>query len=64
VNYSRMPPKTPESDQFAGSQPGAPDTVWCTTGQSGVPDRAKSWLLEPSPFLLLFSLILALRQMY
>jgi hypothetical protein len=64
VNYSRTPPKTPESDQFARSQPGAPDTVWCTTGQSGVPDRGESWLLEPSPFLLLFSLILALRQMY
>jgi hypothetical protein len=38
VNYSRMPPNIPESGQFAGSQPGAPDTVWCTTGQSGVPD--------------------------
>jgi hypothetical protein len=38
VNYSRTPPKTPERSQFAGSQPGAPDTVRCTTGQSGVPD--------------------------
>jgi hypothetical protein len=38
VNYSRTPPKTPESGQFAGSQPGAPDTVRCTIGQSGVPD--------------------------
>jgi hypothetical protein len=38
VNYSCTPPKTPESSQFAGSQPGAPDTVRCTTGQSGVPD--------------------------
>jgi hypothetical protein len=64
VNYSRMPPSSPESGQFAGSQPGAPDTVRCTTGQSGVPDRAESWLLQPSPFLLLFSLILALRQIY
>jgi hypothetical protein len=64
VNYSRTAPKTPESGQFAGSQPGAPDTVRCTTGQSGVPDRAESWLLQPSPFLLLFSLILALRQIY
>jgi hypothetical protein len=64
VNYSRTPPKTPESGQFAGSLPGAPDTVRCTTGQSGVPDRAESWLLQPSPFLLLFSLILALRQIY
>jgi hypothetical protein len=29
VNYSRTPPKTPESGQFVGSQPGAPDTVRC-----------------------------------
>jgi hypothetical protein len=36
VNYSRMPPNSPESGQFTGGQPGAPDTVWCTTGQSGV----------------------------
>jgi hypothetical protein len=64
VNYSRTTPNSPESGQFAGSQPGAPDTVRCTTGQSGVPDRAESWLLQPSPFLLLFSLILALRQIY
>jgi hypothetical protein len=34
----------PESGQFAGDQPGAPDTIWCTTGQSGVPDCAESWL--------------------
>jgi hypothetical protein len=54
VNYSRTPPKTPESGQFAGSQPGAPDTVRCITGQSGVLDGAESWLLQPSPFLLLF----------
>jgi hypothetical protein len=64
VNYSRTPPKSPESGQFAVSQHGAPYTVWCTTGQSDVPDRAESWLLQPSPFLLLFSLILALRQIY
>jgi hypothetical protein len=40
VNYSRTPPNISESGQFAGSQPGAPDTVRCTTGQSGVPDIA------------------------
>jgi hypothetical protein len=38
VNYSHTPPKTPESGQFARSQPGAPDTVRCTTGQSSVLD--------------------------
>jgi hypothetical protein len=40
VNYSRTPPNFPESGQFTGNQPGAPDTVRCTTGQSGVLDRA------------------------
>jgi hypothetical protein len=38
VNYSRTPPIFPETGLFAGCQPGAPDTVRCTTGQSGVPD--------------------------
>jgi hypothetical protein len=36
VNYSRTPPKFPESGQFTGDQPGTPDTIRCTTGQSGV----------------------------
>jgi hypothetical protein len=44
VNYSRTPPIFLESGLFTGSQPGAPDTVWCTTGQSGVPSRAGLWL--------------------
>jgi hypothetical protein len=47
----------------------SPELVW-RTGHcpvhhrtlSSVPDRAESWLLQPSPFLFLFSLILALRQ--
>jgi hypothetical protein len=38
VNYSRTPPIFSESGLFTGSQPSAPDTVRCTTGQSGVPD--------------------------
>jgi hypothetical protein len=32
VNYSRTPPIFPVSGLFIGSQPGAPDTVRCTTG--------------------------------
>jgi hypothetical protein len=40
VNYSRSPPNSPESGLFTGVQPGTPDTVRCTTGQSGVPSRA------------------------
>jgi hypothetical protein len=39
VNYSRTPPNSPESGQFAGSQPGAPDTVQCTTGHYPVHHR-------------------------
>jgi hypothetical protein len=38
MNYSRTPPIFPESSLFIGGQPGAPNTVRCTTGQSGVPD--------------------------
>jgi hypothetical protein len=38
VNYSRMSSNSPESSLFTGVQPGAPDTVRCTTGQSGVLD--------------------------
>jgi hypothetical protein len=50
VNYSRTPPNIPESGQFAESQPGAPDTVRGTTGQSGVPDYAENWLLRAKFF--------------
>jgi hypothetical protein len=39
VNYSRTPPSNPESSEFTANQPGAPDTIWCTTGQSSVPCR-------------------------
>jgi hypothetical protein len=38
VNYSHTPPNSPESGLFPGGPPSAPDTVRCTTGQSGVPD--------------------------
>jgi hypothetical protein len=44
VNYSRTPPDIPERGLFTGVQLGAPDTVRCTTGQSGVPSRADLWL--------------------
>jgi hypothetical protein len=37
VIYSRTPPSRPESRQITRRQPGTPDTVWCTTGQSGAP---------------------------
>jgi hypothetical protein len=53
VNYSRPPLIFPESGLFTGVQPGAPDTVWCTTGQSGVPDRAGHWLHTAKSFAIL-----------
>jgi hypothetical protein len=39
VIYSRTTPSIPESSRFNAGQPGAPDTVWCATEQSGVPGR-------------------------
>jgi hypothetical protein len=37
VNYSRTPLITSREQQVRLSQPGAPDTVRCTTGQAGAP---------------------------
>jgi hypothetical protein len=37
VNYSRTPPSKYREQRVHQSQPGAPDTVRCTTGQSGAP---------------------------
>jgi hypothetical protein len=37
VNYSRTPLITSREQQVRLSRPGAPDTVRCTTGQSGAP---------------------------
>jgi hypothetical protein len=54
VNYSRTPPNFPESGLLTGVQPGAPDTVRCTTGQSGVPDRAELWLYSANSFAFVF----------
>jgi hypothetical protein len=36
VNYSRTPLRFPESSPFTAGQPGAPDTVQCTTGHCPV----------------------------
>jgi hypothetical protein len=57
VNYSRTPP-TNSREWPVRQRP-----AW-RTGQSGVPDCAESWLLQPRSFLLLFSLIPALRKIY
>jgi hypothetical protein len=62
VNYSRTPPIFPESGLFTGSQPCAPDTVRCTTGQSGMPDRAGLWLHQAKSFVILSFHVSSLRQ--
>jgi hypothetical protein len=56
VNYSRTPLHFPESSQFTAGQPGARDTVRCTTGQSGVPGQSWCWMhiANSFPFLFLF----------
>jgi hypothetical protein len=53
VNYSRTPPNFPDSSPFTGVQPGPADTIRCTTGQSGVPDRAGLWLHTAKSFAIL-----------
>jgi hypothetical protein len=56
VNYSRTSPMNSQERPVRSSQPGAPDTVRCTTGQSGAPRLRWLWLkqscLSPICFLL------------
>jgi hypothetical protein len=47
VNFSRTWRRIPESGQLTRRQPGAPDTVRCTTGQSGAP-RLRRVLAAPA----------------
>jgi hypothetical protein len=47
VIYSRTPPSRSESRLFIGTGPSTPDTVRCTTGQSGAP-RPSSLLAKHS----------------
>ena len=55
VNYSRTPPMKSREQRVRKSQPGALNTVRCTTGQSGAPDRNSLLAVhsQHSPFLLL-----------
>jgi hypothetical protein len=50
VIFSRTPSSILESSTFTGDQPGAPNTVRCTIGQSGVPVRAEVWLPRAKSF--------------
>jgi hypothetical protein len=55
VNFSRTPSAISRERPLRPRQPGAPDTVRCTTGQSGAPDRNSLLAVhnQHSPFLLL-----------
>jgi hypothetical protein len=60
--YSRTPPSKSRERPVRQSQPGAPDTVRCTTGQSGVPRLSRLLAASSQVFPIDFSLILAHRQ--
>jgi hypothetical protein len=62
VNFSRTPPMISRERPVRQSQSGAPDTVRCTTGQSGVPRPSRLLAASSQAFPIEFSLILALRQ--
>jgi hypothetical protein len=62
MNYSRTPLNFSRERPFHRRQPGAPDTVQCTTGQSMCQTELRFGYMKPSLFLILFSLFLALRQ--
>jgi hypothetical protein len=54
VNFSRTPSANSREQPVRPRQSGAPNTVRCTTGQSGALDRTESWLYTAKPFSLLF----------
>jgi hypothetical protein len=58
VNFSRTPPTKSRERPFHQSQPGAPDTVRCTTGQSGAPRLSRVLAARSKSFPIVFSLIL------
>jgi hypothetical protein len=62
VNYSRTPPSMSREQPVDRRQPGAPDTVRCTTGQSGAPRLRRVLVAQPSIFPIGLFLFLALRH--
>jgi hypothetical protein len=50
VNFSRTSLVTSREQQVRLSLPGAPDTVRCTTGQSGAPRLSRLWLNKAISF--------------
>jgi hypothetical protein len=62
VNFSRTPPTKSREQLVDECQPGAPDTVRCTTGQFGAPKLSRLLAASSHSFSIAFSLILTLRQ--
>jgi hypothetical protein len=62
VIYSRTSSSRRDSSQLIRRQPGAPDTVRCTTEQSGAPRLSRILAARAKCFPIVFSLILALSQ--
>jgi hypothetical protein len=62
MNFSRTPPPKSREQLVNGCQPGAPDTVRCTTGQSGAPRLSRLLAASSHSFSIAFYLILTLRQ--
>jgi hypothetical protein len=60
--YSRTPPSKSREQPVDRSQPGAPDTVRCTTGQSGAPRLRRVLAAQPCLFQIGLFLFLALRH--
>jgi hypothetical protein len=62
VNYSRTPPMKSREQRVRTSQPGAPDTVRCTTGQSGAPRLSRVLAARAKTFPIVLFLFPALRH--
>jgi hypothetical protein len=62
VNFSRTPLIISREQLVRLSQPGAPDTVRCTTGQSGAPRQSWLWLNKAISYPIRFLLFPALRH--
>jgi hypothetical protein len=62
VNYSRTSPVKSRERPLRSNQPGAPDTVRCTTGQSGAPRLRRFLAARAKTFSIGFFLFPALRH--
>jgi hypothetical protein len=62
VNYSRTSRMNSREQPLCSSQPGAPDTIRCTTGQSGAPRLSRNLAARAKAFSIGFFLFPTLRH--